>query len=672
MPGTPFQLVGGSYQGESLNLDAQRTMNLYVSTDQSKAGRNVGALLGTPGLSLFIGLPTSPIRGLWPGAERLFTVSGSKLYEIFSGICTTNGTDVAWTGGFTEFENMAAGAVLVIGGVSYTVATVNSNTDLTLTTSAGSQSGPFAGYYQRGDVGDDGNPVQMFPNGGQLFIVSAGSAYVDNGTGPAPVSYQNGTGAVKTSGTAVTWISGDQFDSSNLLGPIVINGTAYTVATVNSPTSLTLTSSAGTQDTVYSGTVDTSGAAVTWVSGSTFDAALVAAVNDLAQNGQVVTITINGVAYSIASVTDSTDLVLTGPAGTQSAVGFTLSLGVAYSASYPVTAAQGAFLDGYFIVTPPDSKQINISSYENGLLWNPADFAIKAGYPDNIAAILADHEELWLFGTETTEVWQDTGNADFPFQRNPGAFIPLGCVAPWTPARFMGGVAWLGGDPRSRCRAYLAQGFIPTPISTPAVEAAWRQYSTIADALSFAYSEDGHDFWVVHFPTGNATWVYDGTEGMWHERGYEAYISSGILTSGRQRQAFHAFVFDQHIVGDYAAGTLYVQSLSTYTENGTSIGRSRAASDISQPDLGWVFYGRFRLDAENSGALDPVLDWSVDGGHTFANATSDAAASVGDEAYAYYEWRRLGRSRPRTFRIYTTAAVKVALINGSVESKAGR
>lgn len=52
-------------------------------------------------------------------------------------------------------------------------------------------------------------------------------------------------GSVNTSGTAVTYSSGQNFSQVGA-GPIVINGTAFTISTVNSNTSITLTTSAGT------------------------------------------------------------------------------------------------------------------------------------------------------------------------------------------------------------------------------------------------------------------------------------------------------------------------------------------------------------------------------------------------------------------------------------------
>ena len=76
-------------------------------------------------------------------------------------------------------------------------------------------------------------PTSSFPN----HIRITGNAY----TG------QNYCGTVNTSGTAVNWGSGSSFPTGSFWSghPIRINGIVYTIATVNSTTSLTLTTSAG-------------------------------------------------------------------------------------------------------------------------------------------------------------------------------------------------------------------------------------------------------------------------------------------------------------------------------------------------------------------------------------------------------------------------------------------
>jgi phage tail sheath gpL-like len=58
------------------------------------------------------------------------------------------------------------------------------------------------------------------------------------------------SGTVSTSGTAVTWLSGDQFLTERSGSAISINGTAYGVNSVTNPTALVLTTSAGTNSSV--------------------------------------------------------------------------------------------------------------------------------------------------------------------------------------------------------------------------------------------------------------------------------------------------------------------------------------------------------------------------------------------------------------------------------------
>ncbi len=62
-----------------------------------------------------------------------------------------------------------------------------------------------------------------------------------------PLVIRNLTGTVNTSGTAVTWVSGDHFVSNEAGKSIRINGTIYAIASYSSSTSITLTGSAGSQ-----------------------------------------------------------------------------------------------------------------------------------------------------------------------------------------------------------------------------------------------------------------------------------------------------------------------------------------------------------------------------------------------------------------------------------------
>ena len=79
-----FQMIGPSYQEWSPDYDAQASINLYPTLSESGSSKGQAALYGTPGITKLCTLGAGPIRCLTAGENRLFAVSGTDLYEIFS------------------------------------------------------------------------------------------------------------------------------------------------------------------------------------------------------------------------------------------------------------------------------------------------------------------------------------------------------------------------------------------------------------------------------------------------------------------------------------------------------------------------------------------------------------------------------------------------------------
>jgi hypothetical protein len=222
-----------------------------------------------------------------------------------------------------------------------------------------------------------------------------------------------------------------------------------------------------------------------------------------------------------------------------------------------------AYLDGYFVFNQPNSQFIWVSQLLNGTSVDPLDFASAEGSPDGVVGLIVDHRELWVFGTDSVEVWYDSGAADFPLQRIQGAFNEIGCVSAYTIAKMDNGLFWLGTDARGQGIVYRANGYTGQRISTHAIEYAIAQYGNISDAIAYTYQQEGHAFYVLTFPSGNATWVYDVATQAWHER---AGWDNGEFT--RHRSNCQCNFGGNIIVGDYANGNIYTLDLDVYADNG--------------------------------------------------------------------------------------------------------
>ncbi len=77
--------IGPSYTLRSVNVDAQRTVNLYPEIDELGTGkeREVASLISRPGLTKLAMAGTGPWRGLfWASVGRTFGVSGAGFYEV--------------------------------------------------------------------------------------------------------------------------------------------------------------------------------------------------------------------------------------------------------------------------------------------------------------------------------------------------------------------------------------------------------------------------------------------------------------------------------------------------------------------------------------------------------------------------------------------------------------
>jgi len=365
-----------------------------------------------------------------------------------------------------------------------------------------------------------------------------------------------------------------------------------------------------------------------------------------------------------------------------------------------------AYLDGYFVFNPPNSQRIYVTSLLDGTSVDATEFGSAEGSPDGVVGVVSNFREIWVFGTNSIEVWYDSGATDFPLQRIQGAFNEIGCMAAFSIAKMDNGIFWLGQDARGRGIVYRANGYTGQRISTHAIEWQLQSYGDLSDAVAYTYQQDGHSFYVLTLPSARTTWVYDIATNAWHERaGWE----NNQFT--RHRSNCQVSFANQTVVGDYQNGRLYALDMELYKDDDRAQKwlRSWRALPTGQNNLKRTTQHSLQLDCESGVGLsgyDPtdlvgyllteagdfmlteagdflaldddlvtqganpklMLRWSDDGGHTWSNEHWAEMGRVGEYNRRVF-WRRLGMTlklRDRVYEVSGTDPVKIAIMGAEL------
>lgn len=358
----------------------------------------------------------------------------------------------------------------------------------------------------------------------------------------------------------------------------------------------------------------------------------------------------------------------------------------------PIAGQDGAFyggtrvdyIDTFFLLNRPGTNQWYISlsnvNFANltgtispgatAAAFDPLDIAAKTGNADPIQAVIAMHREAWIIGTQTTEIWYNAGNPDFAFSPIPGVFVEHGSIAPYSICKQDLSVYWLSEDRQGNRIVLTGNQYAAKRISTHAIEQQLLSYSNVSDAIGFTYQQLGHTFYVLTFPSGNATWVYDIGEELWHERVYTD------TNGGENRIAANdcAVAYGIIVVGDWQTGSLYHLDLNWYQDrNFANIVRRRSWPDI-QVQNKRVEHSRIVFDMDSGSILDhlttanaPIISmkYSDDRGRSWGNPRTYNIGSTGQFNRSVL-FTQLGQSRNRVYELFWDMPGFTALNGGDV------
>jgi Phage stabilisation protein len=623
-----FGFVGPSYPATSVYQDSNECINFLPEVDPLKqpGDRGVVALYPTPGLTIKAILPNQQeVRGLrtLSGGTQMLAVCGAYVYVFNSTLNPTMIGQLNSTTGRVTISDNGINAYIVDGTYRYTwrIGTVTS------AVFTGSTSGTTLTV-----TAVNSGTIAVGQN---LFAVGALQETVITALGTGT----GGTGTY-TIGRSQTIASSQMYTSSP--GAVVtaaISGTTLTVASV-------------TSGTLYVGqTIQGTG-----ITTQTIITALGTGT------GGAGTYTVNN-SQTIASIT-------------------------MYALNWTVLpSSDGAFsggetcdiVDNYFVYNRPASQQWGASGVLSPISGSTS-FSSKDGSPDNLVALIVDHREVYLMGESSSEVWTDVGGNPFPFQRIPGTNTQHGIAAKFSVARFGDSFCYVSRNNRGQAQIMQMKGYVPTRISNHAVEnSITNQY--VDNAIAWTYQLEGHEIYVVSFPTLELTWAYDLASGMWHKWLYTNNDGTYTRHRGNCCAVFQGMV----LVGDYQDGSIYELDKNNYTDNGQYTRRLRRAphlvSDFQrqyfdelqiqfQPGVGLTGITT-PLNNEIVGA-DPqaMLRWSNDGGSTWSKEYWTSIGKIGKYKNRAI-WRRLGMARDRVFEVVVSDPINAVIVSANLKATAG-
>ena len=743
-----FGFIGPSYEAPSIYQDAQECINFFPEIDPLKepGTRGVVALYPTPGLTAKVVLNSAEVRGLRTvsGGAQMVAVCGPYVYVMTANFTPTIVGYLNTSTGRVGITDNGVNVYIVDGAYRYTwrissPASVNfvgsmSTTTLSVTSVT---SGTLAVGQQIFGLGVASETViTAFGTGsggiGNYTISTSQTVASEAMSGAAAGAIITATIGGSLSGVAITGLAG-QFSCTAAPITLVIgqaltisgtyggtgsisgytNPTTYYIIATNGSTTFTLSATAG--GTAITTTVGTpTGLSYKYAPTTLNVTAVSSGTLYLGQTIQGTGISVNTMITALGTGSGGTGTYTV--SNSQN-----ISSETMYALNFTqIPTTDGAFsggntvdtVDNYFVYNCPNTQQWGssdaLSPISQGL-----SFSSKDGSPDNLMSLIVDHREVYLLGETSSEVWIDVGAFPFPYQRIPGTSTQHGIAAQFSMARLGDSFAYVSRNSRGQGMIVQMNGYLPTRISTHAVESTLAN-KYIDDAVAWTYQLEGHECYVVSFPTLNLTWVYDSTTTMWHKW---LYVTNGNVY-GRHRGNCSAVFQGLVLCGDYANGKIYELDLTNYTDDGQPIRRLRRAPHLVA-DLQRQFFDELQLQFQpgvgttgfsvvmpstyisnpyyiggtatltigptdvfiigNGSKINPIdtttypqamLRWSNDGGSTWSREYWVTIGQLGKYKNRAI-WRRLGMARDRVYEVVITDPVKAVIVSANLKASAG-
>lgn len=178
-----------------------------------------------------------------------------------------------------------------------------------------------------------------------------------------------------------------------------------------------------------------------------------------------------------------------------------------------------SFQNGRLLVANNGTTNWYLSAINDATVWPAAANSIGAlqSKPDTVQAAVPSPgggNNLYLFGHNVVEQWQDVGNALFPYQRSSTFNVDFGTVNASSIAALEDYVVWLSANEQSGVTLMVIEGNRSQSISTDGIDFKLSTIKFPEDCTGFLFRQDGHVIYQFTFTKDNISYAYDFTSRM--------------------------------------------------------------------------------------------------------------------------------------------------------------
>ena len=341
------------------------------------------------------------------------------------------------------------------------------------------------------------------------------------------------------------------------------------------------------------------------------------------------------------------------------------------------------YKDGYFVFSASDGSVFFNSALNDPFTYDALDFGTAEINPDAIVALHVNHNELFVCGAETIELFQNIGGTGFPFQRIPGANIQKGIHARSSLVEFDNTFCFVGGGFNELSAIWKVTGSSNAQkISTDAIDNAIQEFTKEEINNSFAMTKAERGQFLAYFTFESTdrpsrTFVYNATASalLGQRVGFE--MQTGI-TDNRFRVQSIVSAYGKLLVGDQDTGIIGEFDNDTLDFYGDEIYRQMTTAPFSENGLD-LFAGELEATFESGVGLTTgqgsnpqvVMSRSDDGGRTFQGPFIRSIGKIGEYGQQSI-WRMQGRFPvSRMIRLRVTDKVRANLIRLAATPEVG-